>query len=62
MSAQISSPCINICRIDQRTGLCEGCLRSIAEIVEWGRMDETARREVMAALPARAADLRRGGS
>jgi predicted Fe-S protein YdhL (DUF1289 family) len=31
----IESPCINVCKLDQVTGLCAGCLRSIDEIRAW---------------------------
>jgi predicted Fe-S protein YdhL (DUF1289 family) len=30
-----ASPCIGICRIDDRTGWCIGCYRNIDEIREW---------------------------
>ena len=26
------SPCINVCRMDERTGWCEGCQRTLTEI------------------------------
>ncbi|WP_425501224.1 CoA pyrophosphatase [Pseudoxanthomonas suwonensis] len=41
-----SSPCIGLCRLDG-DGLCEGCLRSGAEIGAWSRMDEAQRRHLM---------------
>jgi len=31
----VPSPCINVCRMNPRTGWCEGCLRSIDEIAQW---------------------------
>jgi predicted Fe-S protein YdhL (DUF1289 family) len=43
---KMPSPCINICRMDQQTGLCEGCLRSIDEIVAWGSASEEYKRAV----------------
>ncbi|MDO7842520.1 DUF1289 domain-containing protein [Sphingomonas immobilis] len=49
----IASPCINICRIDRATRLCEGCLRTLDEIARWGSGTPEWRAEVMAALPAR---------
>jgi predicted Fe-S protein YdhL (DUF1289 family) len=30
-----ASPCIGVCRIDDRTGWCFGCYRTIDEIREW---------------------------
>ncbi|WP_233217219.1 DUF1289 domain-containing protein [Trinickia dabaoshanensis] len=31
----VGSPCIDICRIDQVSGYCEGCLRTREEIKAW---------------------------
>lgn len=49
----IESPCVNICRIDRKSGLCEGCGRTVAEIARWGSTTDADRRAVMAQLPAR---------
>jgi predicted Fe-S protein YdhL (DUF1289 family) len=32
-----SSPCLNICSLDER-GVCRGCYRTLAEIAGWMRM------------------------
>lgn len=40
------SPCISICRMDARTGLCEGCLRTIDEIAQWSTATEEYKRAV----------------
>ena len=40
------SPCINVCRMDPRTGLCEGCFRSIEEIAQWSTAPEGYKRAV----------------
>ena len=29
------SPCISVCQIDSKTGLCIGCCRNIDEIRDW---------------------------
>ena len=42
----IPSPCINVCRMDAASGLCEGCLRTIDEIVAWGAMADDDKRAV----------------
>jgi predicted Fe-S protein YdhL (DUF1289 family) len=57
MTAPIPTPCIKVCRIDPRTRLCIGCLRSPDEIGGWLSMPPARRAAVMAALPARAALL-----
>lgn len=49
----IASPCTKICVMEH--GLCIGCARTLDEIACWGAMDEPARREIIAALPARRA-------
>jgi len=49
----IQSPCIKICTLDARSGLCLGCGRTIDEIARWGGMNETERARIMAELPAR---------
>jgi len=42
----VPSPCINVCRMDDATGWCEGCLRTIDEIVAWGGMADDDKRAV----------------
>jgi uncharacterized protein len=54
---EVASPCIDVCRMDQRTGLCEGCLRTIDEIAAWGALTESMKREVLANIAARRAAL-----
>lgn len=49
----ISSPCINICSVSGRTGLCEGCGRTLKEIATWSRLSEDERLAIMETLPAR---------
>ena len=49
----IESPCINICTLDARSGLCLGCGRTIDEIARWGAMSAIERARIMAELPAR---------
>ena len=51
--SEVASPCTSVCRMDPRSGWCEGCLRSIDEIVAWGGLDDEAKRRILALLPAR---------
>jgi uncharacterized protein len=53
----VASPCIDVCRMDPRTGLCEGCLRTLDEIAAWGALTESMKREVLANIEARRAAL-----
>lgn len=57
----IESPCVNICTIDRPSGLCAGCGRTTDEIAGWTSGTAPWRRAVMAALPARLAELRQRG-
>jgi predicted Fe-S protein YdhL (DUF1289 family) len=50
----IPSPCVAICRMDDATGLCEGCLRSLDEIAAWSALDTPAKREVWKRIGVRA--------
>lgn len=45
-TGKVPSPCINICRMDAKTGLCEGCMRTIDEIVAWSTATEEMKRAV----------------
>jgi predicted Fe-S protein YdhL (DUF1289 family) len=54
LPAPVPSPCISICRMDAASGLCEGCFRTIDEIVAWGSLPEPGRRAVWAQLASRA--------
>jgi uncharacterized protein len=47
------SPCINVCRMDEPSGWCEGCLRTLDEIAAWSRMDDAAKRAVWLRLSQR---------
>lgn len=40
------SPCIAVCKMHPRTGLCEGCFRTIEEIAQWSRATEAYKRAV----------------
>jgi predicted Fe-S protein YdhL (DUF1289 family) len=52
----IETPCIAVCMIDPRTGLCFGCGRTLPEIARWHRIDSAERLAIMAQLPTRMAD------
>ncbi|MFP5460991.1 MAG: DUF1289 domain-containing protein [Gammaproteobacteria bacterium] len=53
----VPSPCISICRMDAQTGLCEGCLRTLDEIADWGSMPDARRRAVLESVDARRAAM-----
>ena len=44
--SEVASPCTSVCKMDPRSGWCEGCLRNIDEIVAWGSLDDAAKRRI----------------
>lgn len=55
MSA-VASPCINVCRMDETTALCQGCLRTLDEIRQWSRAGDDLKRTILAAVDKRRAE------
>lgn len=50
---EISTPCINICRMDDDNRYCIGCFRTLEEIKQWATLSETERQTIMAQLDTR---------
>lgn len=61
--AEADSPCVKVCVIHPRAGICAGCLRTLDEIGRWSTLTPEERRAIMAVLPERKGLLkaRRGG-
>ncbi len=59
MSSPVTSPCVNVCRIDAATGWCEGCLRTLDEIAAWPALPEDGKRAVWVQLSRRRVQVRR---
>ena len=51
----VASPCTSVCRMDARTGWCEGCLRTLDEIAAWSGFDEADKRRLWLLLDQRRA-------
>ena len=49
----LASPCIDVCRMDPRSGLCEGCLRTLDEIAAWGTLSDAGKQAVWQRLEQR---------
>ena len=49
----IVSPCIGVCQMNDSTGQCLGCYRTVEEIREWWNMSDDERAIVMQSLEAR---------
>jgi uncharacterized protein len=52
----VPSPCISVCAIDEKSGFCKGCFRTMAEIAEWEYFDEARKQEVWDLLEQRRAE------
>lgn len=46
----VPSPCTSVCTMHPHTGLCNGCLRTIDEIVQWGTASEQTKRAIWVAI------------
>ena len=53
---EVASPCINVCRMNPQSGLCEGCLRTLDEIAAWSAMSDAEKRRILDQLPMRGKD------
>ncbi len=51
------SPCVHTCVIDQVSGFCFGCARTLSEISYWTRYTPAERQNILDALPARHATI-----
>jgi uncharacterized protein len=49
----VPSPCINVCSMDERTGLCAGCYRTLEEIAQWSAYTPEQQRAVRERLRRR---------
>ena len=54
---KVPSPCINVCKMNPQTGLCEGCLRTIDEIAQWSAATEEMKRAIWVEIKRREAEL-----
>jgi hypothetical protein len=50
---KVASPCVGVCVIDEATGLCAGCHRTLNEVAAWSSYSEPHRRQVMDDLKRR---------
>lgn len=52
-SANVRSPCVDVCRMDAASGLCAGCWRTIDEIAAWSKLDDDGKRAVWRVIALR---------
>ena len=53
----MKSPCVKVCQMDPRRGLCLGCARTLDEIARWAALTDEERDRIMAELPSRRSDV-----
>ena len=49
----MKTPCIKVCQMDPRLGLCLGCKRTLDEIARWGGMTDAEQEEILNELKNR---------
>ena len=59
MTSLVASPCTSVCRIDEASGWCAGCLRTLDEIAAWSVLGEADKRTVLRELGRRRLQWRR---
>ena len=57
LDTSVPSPCISVCQIENATGCCIGCFRSIDEIREWPILSAEQKRAALARIAERKAAL-----
>ena len=53
IESEIESTCIGVCAMDEATGFCQGCYRTIDEIQQWWDLDNTQKQQVVVEANAR---------
>ena len=51
----VPSPCVSVCQMEEGTGLCLGCRRTLEEIRDWIIMTPDEKRAVLARIAERRA-------
>jgi predicted Fe-S protein YdhL (DUF1289 family) len=54
---EAQSPCIGVCSIDETSGYCQGCYRTIDEIKGWWDMSQPQQAQLTAELEQRQSQL-----
>ena len=52
-ASPVPSPCNSVCKMDARTGWCEGCARTLDEIAAWSTMSDAQKHAVWDLLDER---------
>jgi len=57
LKEEVQSPCISVCTMNEVTGLCLGCYRTLEEIEQWWDFDAAQKQEVAQKASLREAQL-----
>lgn len=52
---EVQSPCIGVCAIDEITGFCQGCFRTLEEIRGWWDLDNASKADIVKEAASREA-------
>ena len=47
MIDKVKSPCVNICNVDTKSGLCVGCRRTMLEIASWSSLNNLEKEKIL---------------
>lgn len=50
---EVASPCIKACKINEDTKLCNGCLRTLDEIIVWGKASNSTKLAIWSRIEER---------
>ncbi|UCG72847.1 MAG: DUF1289 domain-containing protein [Chromatiales bacterium] len=53
-----ASPCTNVCVMNEQSGYCQGCWRTLEEIAGWGRFSDARKAAILQQLHTRRRDER----
>lgn len=52
---EVQSPCISVCTMNEKTGFCHGCYRTMDEIEKWWDLNNLQKQAVLDKLAVREA-------
>ncbi len=54
---EVKSPCISVCTMDDATGFCQGCYRTLDEIEKWWDFEPAQQKKIVAKASEREAAI-----
>jgi uncharacterized protein len=54
---EIQSPCVGVCAMDDLSGLCQGCFRTLDEIQVWWDLDNAGKQAIVEEASKREASV-----